>query len=179
MEVAGTILGGNSDYHKHTLRMDWFFPSFWKLVLYTGFQAGYLEGFTKDARIPYLEYFFMGGDGLTRSIPLRGYDDPMSGYASEQGGKTMLKYTAEIRIPIAPNPTIFGLIFAEAGNTWRDFKNADPFSLRRSVGIGARVFMPMIGIIGFDYGYGFDRIDVTTGDPAPKWKPHFVFGRSF
>ena len=178
-EIAGTVLGGNVDYYKNTLRMDWFFPSVWKLVLHAGFQAGYLEGFSKDTRIPYLEYFFMGGDGLSRSIPLRGYEDPMAGYASEPGGKSMLKYTAEIRIPIAPNPTIFGLIFAEAGNTWADFKSADPFSLRRSVGIGGRVFMPMIGIIGFDYGYGFDNIDPNTGKVQGKWKPHFVFGKSF
>ncbi len=178
-EFAGLMLGGNVDYHKHTLRMDWFTPSFWKLVLYTSFQAGYMEGMGKNPRIPYLELFFMGGDGLSRSTPLRGYDDPLAGYAViADGGKAMLKYTAEIRIPIAPNPTIFGLLFAEAGNTWSDFKRADPFTMKRSVGIGGRVFMPMIGIIGFDYGYGFDRID-SNGNPDPKWKMHFVFGRSF
>ena len=121
----------------------------------------------------------MGGDGLSRSIPLRGYEDPLAGYRMvESGGKTMLKYTAELRIPIAPNPTIFALLFAEAGNSWLDFQYTNPFDMRRSLGVGARVFMPMIGIIGFDYGYGFDRID-AYGNPDPKWKMHFVFGRSF
>ncbi|NOY58206.1 MAG: outer membrane protein assembly factor BamA [Calditrichaeota bacterium] len=178
-EFAGVFLGGNVDYHKYIFKMDWFTHSFWKLVIYTSFQAGFMEGIGGNSRIPYLEYFFMGGDGLSRSIPLRGYEDPLNGYTRlYQGGKAMMKYTAELRIPIAPNPTIFGLLFAEAGNTWKDYKHADPFNMRRSVGIGARVFMPMIGIIGFDYGYGFDRIDVN-GNPDPKWKMHFVFGRSF
>ncbi len=178
-ELAGTFLGGNVDYHKHTLRLDWFTPSFWDLVFYSSFQAGYLAGIGENARISYLEYFFMGGDGLSRSIPLRGYEDPLAGYRIiDDGGKAMLKYTAELRIPIAPNPTIFGLFFAEAGNTWPDFKRADPFQMKRSVGVGARVFMPMIGIIGFDYGYGFDRVDIE-GNPDPQWKMHFVFGRSF
>ena len=178
-EFAGVFLGGNVDFHKHILSLDWFTPSFWKFVIYTGFKAGYMEGIGGNASIPYLEYFFMGGDGLSRSIPLRGYEDPLAGYrVADEGGKAMLKYTAELRIPIAPNPTIFGLLFAEAGRTWTDFKRANPFNMRRSVGIGARVFMPMIGIIGFDYGYGFDRVD-ANGDPDPKWKMHFVFGRSF
>jgi len=178
-ELVGTVMGGNVDFHKHTLRIDWFTPALWKLVFYTSFQAGYMEGLGKDAKIPYLEYYFMGGDGLSRANPLRGYEDPLSGgTVIAEGGKAMLKYTAELRIPIAPNPTIFGLLFAEAGNTWPDFKRADPFSMKRSVGIGARVYMPMVGIIGFDYGYGFDRVD-QNGNPDPKWKMHFVFGRSF
>lgn len=178
-ELAGTFLGGNVDFHKWIFRLDWFTPALWKLVFYSSFQAGYMESIGRDAHIPYTEYFFMGGDGLSRSIPLRGYDDPLANYRIvDEGGKAMLKYTAELRIPIAPNPTIFGLLFAEAGNTWLDFRRANPFAMRRSVGIGARVFMPMIGIIGFDYGYGFDRID-AYGNPDPKWKMHFVFGRSF
>ena len=73
---------------------------------------------------------------------------------------------------------MFGLIFAEAGNTWINVSDTDPFDLQRSVGIGARIFMPMIGIIGFDYAYGFDNID-KYGKRYGKWKPHFVFGRSF
>ncbi len=178
-ELAGTVLGGNVDYQKHSFQIDWFMPSYWKLVLYTGFQAGYMETIGGSSSIPYQEYFFMGGDGLSQSIPLRGYDDPLSGYSRiAEGGKAMMKYTAEIRIPIAPNPTIFALLFAEAGDVWKSFRYADPFSMRRSAGIGARVFMPMIGIIGFDYGYGFDRVD-AYGDPDPKWKMHFVFGRSY
>lgn len=179
-ELSGTFLGGNVDFHKHTLRMDWFMPAYWKFVLYSSFQAGYMETIGKNASIPYLEYFFMGGDGLSRSIPLRGYEDPLGESTSyiESGGKSYLKYTAELRIPIAPNPTIFALLFAEAGKVWSDFRHADPFTMKRSVGVGGRVYMPMIGIIGFDYGYGFDRVD-AYGNPDPKWKMHFVFGRSF
>lgn len=177
--LTGTLLGGNVDYHKWIFRLDWFTPSFWKLVFYTSFQAGYMESIGEKAHIPYTDYFFMGGDGLSRSTPLRGYDDPLANYRIiDEGGKAMLKYTTELRIPIAPNPTIFALFFAEAGNSWIDFRRANPFAMKRSVGIGARVFMPMIGIIGFDYGYGFDRID-AYGNPDPKWKMHFVFGRSF
>lgn len=178
-ELTGTVLGGNVDFHKHVFKMDWFTPSFWNLVVYTSFQAGVMQTLKGNERLNYFDYFFMGGDGLSRSIPLRGYEDPLSGNTRVgSGGKTMLKYTAELRVPIAPNPTIFGLFFIEAGNVWQDYKHADPFNMRRSAGIGARVFMPMIGIIGFDYGYGFDRVDIN-GNPDPKWKMHFVFGRSF
>ncbi|MDZ7262000.1 MAG: outer membrane protein assembly factor BamA [candidate division KSB1 bacterium] len=178
-EVAGTILGGNAAYHKHILETNWFIPIFWKFVLYTHAQAGLISGFSKSSIIPPQEYFFMGGDGMTRSTPLRGYEDPWAGaWAVERGGKTMLKYTTELRFQIIPNPTTFGLVFAEAGNTWYDFDNTNPYSLRRSVGIGARIFMPMIGIIGFDYAYGFDS-DPVSGRKGGGWKPHFVFGRGF
>jgi outer membrane protein insertion porin family len=73
---------------------------------------------------------------------------------------------------------MYGLVFAEAGDTWDKVEDTDPMNLRRSVGVGARVFMPMIGIIGFDYAYGFDHYD-TTGKRYGKWEPHFVFGRGF
>ncbi len=121
----------------------------------------------------------MGGEGLTRSIPLRGYDDPLGNNGNGLGGRVMMKYSMELRVPISPNPTIYALAFAEAGNTWLDLKHTDPFDLRRSVGIGARVFMPMLGMIGFDYAYGFDHFDPATGRRFGQWKPHFVFGRAF
>ncbi len=179
-EISGGPLGGTVDFHKHLLQNEWFAPVFWKFVMFNSFQAGYIEGFGKDTEnIPVLERFFMGGEGLSRSIPLRGYSDPLSGILTEDGGKVMFKYTTEIRFPIAPNPTIFGLAFAEAGNTWASLENTDLFDLRRSVGIGMRIFMPMLGILGFDYAYGFDNIDPVTGEKFGKWKPHFVFGRSF
>ena len=178
-EFSGGIMGGNVGFQKYIFSASWFTPAIWKFVLYNHTTVGYLEGWTKKSRIPYLEYFFLGGEGMSRSTPLRGYDDPLAGYATSAGGKVMLKYTTEIRFPIIPNPTMFGLIFAEAGNTWENVSDTDPFDLRRSVGIGARIFMPMIGIIGFDYAYGFDNIDYTTGKRFGQWKPHFVFGKSF
>jgi len=128
----------------------------------------------------------MGGSGLSRSTPLRGYEDPLSSssyysygyYTDTEGGKAMFKTTAELRFPIIPNPTMYGLLFAEAGNTWKDLGHTDPFNLRRSVGVGARIYMPMVGMIGFDYAYGFDNLN-ASGEKTGKWKPHFVFGRSF
>ena len=124
----------------------------------------------------------MGGEGLTRSIPLRGYDDPLgnsSNTVDRNGGTAMMKYSLELRVPISPNPTIYALTFAEAGRTWEKLREFNPSNMRRSVGFGARVFMPMIGMLGFDYAYGFDNIDPITGKSYGGWKPHFVFGQQF
>jgi outer membrane protein insertion porin family len=187
-EIAGGPFGGNVGYHKYTFSAEYFMPTITrKLILLARAQVGFMDKLTKTSRIPYTEYFFMGGSGLSRSIPLRGYDDPLAGggyssydyvYSDEYGGKTMFKTTAELRFPIIPNPTMYGLIFAEAGNTWKDLAHTDVFELRRSLGVGARIFMPMIGMIGFDYAYGFDHYD-QYGVKIGQWKPHFVFGRSF
>ncbi len=179
-ELTGGPMGGNVSFHKHILQNEWFSPLIWNFVLFNNMHAGYIEGFGDDIdNIPFLELFFMGGEGLSRSIPLRGYDDPLSGVVNRTGGQVMFKYTTEIRFPIAPNPTIFGLAFAEAGNTWESLSKTDLYDLRRSMGVGIRIFMPMLGIIGFDYAYGFDNIDLDTGRKFGEWKPHFVFGRSF
>lgn len=178
-EIAGGILQGNVNYHKHQFKAEWYTPFFWQFVLRSDFQAGLIKGFGKRPRIPYLENFFMGGEGLTRSIPLRGYDDPLSGNGNGIGGRVMMKYTFELRVPVSPNPTIYALAFAEAGNTWLDLKRTNPFDMRRSVGIGARIFMPMLGMLGFDYAFGFDNVDPLTGKRTGSWKPHFVFGRGF
>jgi len=177
-EIAGGLFGGNVAYHKHILEAGWFFTAIWKFVFYSKATAGFLDGFSKSSKIPYLEYFFLGGEGMSRSIPLRGYSDPLAGVVTEEGGKVLFKYALEFRFPIIPNPTMFGLLFAEAGNTWVNLSDTDPFDLKRSLGIGARIFMPMIGIIGFDYAYGFDNYD-TAGNRYGDWHPHFVFGRSF
>ena len=163
-ELSGGVLGGSVNFHKHIIQNEWFTPIFWNFVLFNNVQTGYIESFGNDRdNIPFLERFFMGGEGLSRSIPLRGYNDPLSGVVSTSGGKVMFKYGMELRFPIAPNPTIFGLIFAEAGNTWASLDETDLFDLRRSVGVGARIFMPMLGIIGFDYAYGYDNFDPVTG----------------
>lgn len=179
-EITGGPFGGNVGYHKHIFKAEFFHPTFTrKLILLTRVQFAFMDALAKSARIPYLEYFFMGGSGLSRSIPLRGYDDPLAGGRyTDWGGRTMFQTTAEIRFPIINNPMAFGLIFAEAGNTWLDLDNTDPFDLKRSVGIGARIFMPMVGMLGFDYAYGFDHVD-EYGRKRGAWKPHFVFGRGF
>lgn len=179
-EFAGGFMGGNVGYHKHVFNAEFFLPSFSnKLILLARAQAGFMGVLSSSAKIPYLELFFMGGSGLSQSIPLRGYDDPLAGgqYYYE-GGKTMLQTTVEVRFPIISNPTLFGLVFMEAGNTWLDLEHTDPFDLRRSIGVGARIFMPMVGILGFDYAYGFDNID-EQGRKFGAWKPQFVFGRGF
>ena len=90
----------------------------------------------------------------------------------------MVKYTAEIRFPIIPNPTVFGLVFAEAGNVWNNINTTLPFDLKRSVGFGGRVYMPLVGLLGLDIAYGFDNFDPGTGKSG-KWKTHFQFGQTF
>ena len=178
-EIAGTVLGGNVDYHKHLFSFKGFYPMFWKFVLYSNTEFGYLDGFNADAQIPYLELFFLGGAGMSRSIPLRGYEDPLAGgRAISNGGRTLVKQSVEFRMPFIDNPTAFGLAFADAGNIWPNLSDTDPFDLKRSVGVGIRIFMPMIGMLGFDYAYGFDNFD-SLGNRFGQWKPHFVFGRGF
>ena len=89
----------------------------------------------------------------------------------------MTKFSMELRFPIAPNPTIFGLFFYEGGNTWLDFNSTDIFDLHKSAGFGLRMFMPLVGLIGFDMGYGFD--DLTDSSKRGGWKVHFQFGKQF
>jgi outer membrane protein insertion porin family len=179
-EFAGGPFGGNVGFHKHVFSAEYFVPTFIpKLILLSRVQTGFMNFLTKkDSLISYLDYFFMGGSGMSQATPLRGYDDPLvNGSYYNEGGKTMFKTTMELRFPILPNPTMYGLLFAEAGNTWSDLRHTDPFDLRRSAGIGARIYMPMVGMLGFDYAYGFDHY--KDGNRYGVWKPHFVFGRSF
>jgi outer membrane protein insertion porin family len=131
-------------------------------VLFTKNTFGLLAKISDKSIILFGEYFYLGGSGLGFAESLRGYDDgqvgPLSATGSPLGGRTMFKSGLELRFPISPNPTIFGLFFAEGGNAWETLAETDPFSMRRSVGAGLRLFMPMIGIIGIDFGYGFDHI---------------------
>ena len=178
--LAGGPLGGNVGYHKHEFSAEFFLPALSpSIVFFARAQMGFMDYLTEDSHIQYTDYFFMGGSGMSRSIPLRGYDDPLAGgnYYYE-GGRTMLKTTFELRFPLLSNPTAYGIIFAEGGNTWYSIETTDPFDLRRSVGVGARIFMPMVGMLGVDYAYGFDNIN-SAGQHYGSWKPHFVFGKSF
>ena len=79
----------------------------------------------------------------------------------------MLKYSLEYRLSLSESPTIYALTFAEVGNVWKDFSSIDPFDLKRSAGIGVRLFMPTLGMLGYDIGYGFDNVGSFTND-GPK-----------
>ena len=122
----------------------------------------------------------MGGSGIPYGEMLRGYDDFAVGpnsYSRPKGGNTMLKYCLELRFPFAENPTVYSLVFAEAGNVWDNFETIDPFDLKRSAGAGIRAYIQMLGMIGFDAGYGFDDIN---GDNQPEgWNYHILFGMPF
>ena len=118
----------------------------------------------------------LGGFNVT---PLRGYPDnglgPTSG-GSILGGRFMIRHDLELRFALSLNPMpIYLLAFAEAGNVWNGLDNADPFDLKRSAGVGVRLLLNPIGLLGFDYGYGFDPVG-QVGDKS-GWKFHFQFGR--
>ena len=188
---SGGILGGDENYHKHVLTLDWYTPTFWKFVLTSSLKVGTIRmlntGGDNFAYIPPYERFIMGGNGIPYGTMLRGYPDNAVGPTTSQGrsigGNTMLKYTTEFRVPFSENPVVYGMLFAEAGGVWNDtrlmqslgFPRRYPLELKRSAGIGIRFFMPMIGQLGFDMGYGFDDI---TGDGNPQgWEYTIIFGR--
>jgi len=181
-ELAGGPLTGDDRYHKHIFSVEWYTRLHPKLVFYNQALFGFLAGLTSDQLdIPLLEYFYMGGSGLSLGTPLRGYDErsvgpPASSGTVARGGKSQLKVSAELRVQLVENPTIYGLAFTEAGNTWLNFDQTDPFNLKRSVGLGVRLYMPMIGLIGLDYGF---RFDTDAAGHGRGWMPHFQFGRQF
>lgn len=179
-ELSGGPLQGDEDYLKNIFTVEWFIPTFAGLIFYTQSKIGVIEGLRNGFYINPGELFYMGGSGLSFSEGLRGYDDgtvgPVSTSGRPLGGQSMFKFTAELRVPIAPNPTIFGLLFMEAGNVWENFDETNLQDLRRGVGIGVRLFMPMIGIIGVDFGYGLDHF-TPFGFRKGQWKTHFQFGR--
>ena len=153
------------------------------LVLRTGFEMGFLGYFNKNLRSPF-EGFIVGGSGMSGYnmygadyIALRGYRD--YSLSPNNGSNMYTKFTTELRYPISlkPNASIYALIFAEAGNTNLYFQDYNPFKLYRSAGVGVRLFLPMLGLLGIDWGYGFDAVPGVTD--AHKGQFHFVLGQQF
>jgi outer membrane protein insertion porin family len=182
---GGPFLPGNTDFVKNIFSAEAFTPLTRdrKLVLYNNFVFSFINSFANDKYVPPNEVFFMGGNGLTYNTQaLRGYDDrsvgPVNQFGSPIGGLVAAKYGLELRYSLSMDPLpIFLLTFIEAGNVWSRIDKTDPFDLRRSVGIGTRLMLPAVGIVGFDFAYGFDRKIVDGEDP--KWLFHFQFGRGF
>ena len=192
--LSGGILGGQEDFHKHILNLEWYTPTFWKFVLMNSMKIGFVKELPArgddGSFIPWDERFKMGGNGIPYGNPLRGYDDnrvgPLTRSGSPLGGTAMAKFGAEFRVPFAENPVVYGILFAEMGNVWSstdlmerlDLPRSGPIDMKRSVGAGIRFFMPMIGMLGFDIAYGFDRVD-SNGELAPGWKTTLTFGQQF
>jgi outer membrane protein insertion porin family len=179
-ELSGGALPGNVKFSKHILSADWYVPILGgnRLALALSSTIGYVFGIGDNPRIQPTDVFFMGGTGLGyfNTTPLRGYED--RGVGPPSGGLSMIKHSAELRFALAINPIpIYTLLFAEAGNVWKEPKITDPLDLRRSAGVGVRLLINPIGLVGFDYGYGFDA--ATTGDGPPGWRFHFQFGKGF
>ncbi len=179
--ALGALGIGTTDYLKVGFSAEFAAP-LWgpelaeRLVVYMATELGYLRGLRSDTTIPAIEFYRMGGSGLGgfNVTPLRGYPDQSIGPPG--GGTVMARHTAELRFALTLNPMpIYVLTFAEAGNVWPRLQRVDPFELKRSAGIGVRILLLPLGLLGFDYGYGFDP--ARPGLPRSGWNFHFQLGR--
>ena len=179
------------EYHKWSLKADFYQKIVGNLVLRTRFQFGYLGYYNRNWVYSPFEGFLVGGDGMTgystygtEVISLRGYENysltpkTYSQYNSQgmaYSGNLYDKFTLELRYPLVmqPSSTIFALAFLEGGNCWSDIRDFNPFQIKRSAGVGVRIYLPMIGLLGLDWGYGFD--DATNGGS----QFHFIIGQEF
>jgi outer membrane protein insertion porin family len=182
------------EYQKYKITAEWFTQltnqkaaegkEARNLVLRTKVGYGVLAYYSKKTGFSPFERFYMGGSGISgfqnfvarEIIGLRGYVD--NSVSSGVGDPLVARYTMELRYPVSlnPNATIFVLGFAEAGNTWPNFRTFNPFQVKRSAGLGLRVFLPMFGLLGIDYGWGFDNIPGTTGSGNGQGQFHFTIG---
>ncbi|MCQ2958885.1 MAG: outer membrane protein assembly factor BamA [Bacteroidales bacterium] len=174
------------EYHKWTFKSKMYTQIIGDLVLETRIDFGFVGYYNKNFKTPF-ERFDIGGDGLsnvyyygTDFVPMRGYDASALNPESEGGAFLYDKFSLELRYPIAlkPETTIYMLAFAEAANAWMEFKDYNPFDIKRSAGAGIRLYIPMMGLLGFDMGYGFDKIKGKSDD-VRGWQPSFVLGQQF
>lgn len=180
------------EYYKIKAKSYWYKELAGKVVVKIGGEFGYLGKYNnKIGTIPF-ERFYLGGTGLMGNrfdgreiIPLRGYEDATQGGGTFEditptgGGSVYDKFTFELRYPITmgQQAKIYALTFAEAGNTWSNTKDFKPFELKRSAGFGVRIFMAAFGMLGFDFGYGFDK--PIYNDRRSGWQTHFIIGQEF
>jgi len=173
------------EYHKWMFKGDWYSPlsKNTNLVLHTKFEYGFLGHYDKNRQSPF-EGFRVGGSGMSGYnlygsdiVALRGYKD--YSLSSSQGSNIYNKLSMELRYPVIlkPSSTIYVLSFLEAGNAWNDFNDYNPFKLHRSAGAGVRIFLPMFGLMGIDWGYGFDKVAGQSDAAGSQF--HFVIGQQF
>lgn len=181
------------EYHKWQFKAQWYYPltNNNKLVLMARVEMGYLGSYNKNKPSPF-EGFDVGGDGMSgynvygvEIVGLRGYENSaLTPYTYTADGRADYaraynKYTMEIRYPfiLKPSSTIYGLVFAEGGNAFKSWKEFDPFLIKRSIGVGARIYLPIVGMLGIDWGYGFDKAVGQTERSGSQ--VHFIIGTQF
>lgn len=166
--ALGAVGIGTTDFFKTQLRFEinqtvMKINELPRVVLNVTSNWGYITGLKTDTSINPIELFFMGGTGLSSGFPvtpLRGYPDQSIG--PRAGGKVLARHFAELRFAVSLDPMpIYFYGFVEAGNVWSSLDRTDPFNLKRSAGVGVQIFLQALGIIGFSYGYGFDKTDDT------------------
>jgi len=178
------------EYYKIKFKGDWYTTIFDKLVFRTVGEFGYMGAYNNNRGVVPFERFYVGGDGLVNFsldgrevVQLRGYKNqaltPINQYGEQIGGTIYNKFTLELRYPITlkPSASVYVLSFAEAGAAYDSFKDYNPFDVKRSAGLGVRVIMPMFGLLGIDFGYGFDAPPGTTQKNG--WETHFILGQQF
>ena len=175
------------EHYKVTINGSWFFQIVGNLVINTRFEYGLLGYYNKNIGYSPFEGYVVGGDGQgyytfgKDMISLRGYENktltPDYGANTNSTGHLYSKYTVELRHPVILKEmaTIYMLGFIEGGNCWNQLNEFDPFDVYRSAGVGVRVFLPMLGMLGIDFGYGFDEVPFVP--EANGWNYHLVFGQ--
>ena len=177
------------EYHKWKFKSSWYTSLIGDLVASMRTKFGFLGLYNRDIGIAPFERFYLGGDGLSgyaldgrELIGMRGYGNqtltPQGDGGNYIGGTIFNKYTFELRYPVSLNPqaTIYMLGFLEAGDTWMKFKEFQPFNVKRSAGVGVRIRLPMFGLLGLDWGYGFDNIPGRPGANGAQF--HFSINNS-
>lgn len=182
------------EFYKVKFKGEWYTKIVDKLVLRPSVEFGFLGAYNQDRGIIPFERFYLGGDGLgnfsldgREAIALRGYPNqslqPLNEAGTQitgDGGSIYNKFSLELRYPITleQSAKIYALAFLEGGSSFNNFRNYDPFDLKRSAGLGLRIFMPAFGLLGIDFGHGFDPLPgSTTGKNG--WETHFIIGQQF
>ena len=173
------------EFYKIKFKGDWYTNVVAnKLILKSGLEFGFLGAYNQDRGVIPFERFFVGGDGLgnysldgRESIAMRGY--PNQSLSSQDGGTIYNKFSLELRYPITlgAQAKIFALGFIEGGASYDSFKDYNPFDIKRSAGVGLRIFMPAFGLLGIDFGHGFDALPGQTAKNG--WETHFIIGQQF
>jgi outer membrane protein insertion porin family len=172
------------EYYKITAKGKWYTSFTDKLVLMTNAEMGYLGFYNSELGQNPFERYFVGGDGIAQfqldgreTIGLRGYEN--NRLSSTEGGTIFNRFQMELRFSItdSPSASIYTLGFLEAGNSYDNFETFNPFELKRSAGVGVRIFMPAFGLLGIDFAHGFDPLPGLSEKSG--WQTHFIIGRQF